>query len=484
MGDAYTALRLFTTENEEEIAVLAEKLNLYNSERQKCCDELYAQAEAQVSNEGAFGNVVMLAAENWNAGFLGIVAARIAEQYNRPALLFVQRGDSLKGSARSIDNVNIFEALKGCSDWIEEFGGHAQAAGINVRVENFPQLKHALDEYIGSRYTREDFQPVVAVCGDTGAPDSRLAREICSLEPFGMGNRRPLFATRVGALNAYPLKAGSPHLTISGGELDFMYFGGAADLRLLRSNLNKTLVFEYNLSRFRGKEYLKGFVRTVLYGGDGDVSLDAFENAVRGLMLPSVPAEEVDLETLNALIAERRAACAYGLCCVFFDPATPARYEALAGMETEVFRPSSASDNVLLFAPEPDCNLNAYREVLFLDKPASRAVRTGHARVLVNRDICGYEALRRLSVTREELLAVFAELRVNAHIITGDTYAEAAASCHSLGFSGELFIFALAVFEELGLISLADGKLTVYRGKRTELTNSRIYTECLRLKEE
>ena len=481
MGDAYSALRLFTTENEEEVYLLAEKLNIYNTERQKCCDELYGQASAQISREGAFDNIVMLAAENWNAGFLGIVAARIAEEYNRPALLFVRRGDSLKGSARSIENVNIFGALRDCSAWIEEFGGHAQAAGINVQAEKFPALKQALDEYIGSHSTREDFQPVVVVCDETDAPDSRLAREICALEPFGMGNRRPLFATRAGALNAYPIKEGSPHLTISGGELEFMYFGGADEVGLLRSNLNKTLIFEYNLSRFRGKEYLKGFVRTVLYGSDGDIALEAFENVVRGLKEPSVSAEEESLETLNALIAERRAACAYGLCCVFSDPATPARYGALAGMETEVFRPSSASDNVLLYAPEPGCDLTAYREVVFLDRPASRAVRTGRARVFENHALCGYGKLCGLHVTREVLLEVFSSLRANAALVMGDSYAEAARSCNALGFSGELFVFALAVFEELELISLKGGRLTVYRGKKTELTSSRIYTECQRL---
>ena len=64
MGDAHAALALFTTENEEAIAALAEKLNVYNSERQRACDELYAQAVAQVREEGAYGNVVMLAADN------------------------------------------------------------------------------------------------------------------------------------------------------------------------------------------------------------------------------------------------------------------------------------------------------------------------------------------------------------------------------------------------------------------------------------
>ena len=149
MGDAHAALELFTTDNEDAVPALAERLNVYNAERQRACDELYAQAVAKIREEGAYGNVVMLAAEHWNAGFVGIVAARIAEEFSRPALLFVKRGDMLRGSARSIDGVNIFEALKACSEHIEEFGGHSQAAGVNVRADEFEALKSALDEYIG-----------------------------------------------------------------------------------------------------------------------------------------------------------------------------------------------------------------------------------------------------------------------------------------------------------------------------------------------
>ena len=99
MGDAHAALELFTTDNEDAVPALAERLNVYNAERQRACDELYAQAVAKIREEGAYGNVVMLAAEHWNAGFVGIVAARIAEEFSRPALLFVKRGEMLRGSA-------------------------------------------------------------------------------------------------------------------------------------------------------------------------------------------------------------------------------------------------------------------------------------------------------------------------------------------------------------------------------------------------
>lgn len=101
MGDAQAAFRLFTSVDESEILELAAKLGAYNAERQKYCDELYASAKAKLWKKGAYGNVIMLSDESWNAGFVGIVAARLAEEYNRPALLFVHNGDMLKGSARS-----------------------------------------------------------------------------------------------------------------------------------------------------------------------------------------------------------------------------------------------------------------------------------------------------------------------------------------------------------------------------------------------
>ena len=108
MGDANAALRLFTSEDEEETRVLAELLNNYNSERQRLCDELYERARAQIAAEGAYQSVVMAEGEDWHPGLIGIVAARIVEEFSRPALLFVRRGDMLRGSARSIETVNIF----------------------------------------------------------------------------------------------------------------------------------------------------------------------------------------------------------------------------------------------------------------------------------------------------------------------------------------------------------------------------------------
>ncbi len=472
MGDAHAALALFTTEDEGEVFELAARLNAYNAERQKSCDELYAQARAAALKEGAYGNVIMLAGEDWNAGFVGIVAARIAEEFARPALLFVRHGDALKGSARSIDSVNIFEALKGCAQYIEEFGGHAQAAGVNVKAENFELLKRALDEYIGTHYTREDFIVRIPVAGESAGAEMRLARELNALEPYGVGNRRPLFYCTAADCAASRVRP--PHVTMKCGGLDLMYFGGEKDLQLLKSDVTKTVVFEYNLSKFHGREYLKGFVRAVLYDGvDGeDADLIAFENAVYSLAAGGGAYRTASQEEVNALLARRISECGYGLIALCSRRDTPARYPALNGLPVEAFRLSSGSvTNAVLFAPEPDLDLSAFRDVVYLDRPAavSRRIR-GVA--TVNGAVCGYPALRDLEADRETLLSVYAALRAHAGEVRGGNFREASRCASGLGFSRELVLFALIVFEELGLISLNGGMLVLHRGVKTDLKNS------------
>ena len=489
MGNANVALRLFTSDDEREIFDLAVLLNEYNAERQKCCDELYAQASALIRKKGAFGHIIMLAGDNWNTGFVGIVAARIAEEYGRPALLFVKNGDMLKGSARSIESVNIFDALKNCSQFIEEFGGHAQAAGINVRAENFEALERALDEYIGKTYRREDFIPKIYISEEfSGGFPKKLAKELNALEPYGVGHRRPLFATTAQHMDARPVKPDSPHLAVAGEGMDFMYFGGAKHLKLLESDLKKTVVFECNLSRFRGKEYLKGFIRTVVYDGMSgeEAETEGFENALLALKAPrKTQAQVEDTASLNAFIEQSRASCSYGLCAVASERRTLKKFPALRGLSVDVFEPSSASlCNTVLVAPLPDCDLSGYRDIVFLDTPAAVSVQTGEAKLYRNGELCGYRAMNRLSLSREDLLGIFALLRKECDRVRGNTYAEAARSCGALGADEKQFIFALAVFEELGLIAFSDGRVKMIRGARADLGDSVVYSAVARLQQE
>ena len=490
MGDAYAAFRLFTTEKETELYDLSVKLCAYNSERQKYCDELYLSAKQKLKEKGAYGNVIMLSDESWNAGFVGIVAARLAEEYNRPTLLFVHHGDMLKGSARSIDNVNIFNALKNCSQYIEEFGGHAQAAGVNVHVSDFDALERALGEEIGNAYTQEDFEQNIYISEEIDSPfPEKFARELVALEPYGVGHRRPLFSISAGACAVRPLKAGSPHISVKSDYIELTYFSGVKHAKIMESDVKKKLVFEINVSHFKGKEYIKGLVRDFLYDGrTGKSAVERiFANAVARTSAEPARIEPIGLNTdeIKALIAKKMAECPYGLCMIASDRRTLRFYEELNGLNCDLFYPSSRNlSNTLIVSPAPDSDLGGYRDFIFLDTPSDfnlPSIEKGNA--WVNHEICGYKMFENIDVSRERLLEIFAALRRDVNALCGNTAEEIAAFCDGLGFDRVEFIFALCVFEQLGLVAFENGRLTVYRGVKTELNDSPIYRKVSALQQ-
>ena len=487
MGDAQAAFRLFISETDTEIYELATKLCMYNTERQKYCDELYASAKQKLLKKGAYDNVIMLSDESWNTGFIGIVAARIAEEYNRPTLLFVHHGDMLKGSARSIESVNIFNALKNCSQHIEEFGGHAQAAGINIRFDKFEDLEKALNAEIGATYTPADFEQLVPVSEEINGPfPEKFARELVAMEPYGVGHRRPLFSISAGACMARPVKAMSPHLSVKSEYIDLLYFSGAKNLKIIESDVKKDFIFEINLSKFKGREYIKGYVRDLLYDGrTGRATAESiFANSIARFYAPAVDVEPIEMTTeeIKALIAQKQAECPYGLCLIASDRRTLRFYEDLTGVGCDLFYPSSRNlANALVVSPAPDADLSGFRDFIFLDTPSDFHLEAIRGRqVFVNREICGYKMFESLDVARESLLEIFAALRREVNSLCGDTVEELAFACDGLGFDKREFIFALNVFEELGLVAFGEGRLTVYRGVKAELSDSSIYRKvCL-----
>ncbi|MBQ5926782.1 MAG: single-stranded-DNA-specific exonuclease RecJ, partial [Clostridia bacterium] len=375
MGDARAAFELFISENLSDITSLATLLCSYNLERQKCCDELYQSAKEKLNEKGAYGNVIMLWDESWNTGFVGIVAAKLAEEYNRPTLLFVRHDDALKGSARSIENVNIFTALKECSEYIEEFGGHSQAAGVNVTVENFDALEKALNETISARYDKADLEQRIYVSGQITTPmNSKFAKELVALEPYGVGHKRPLFSLTAEACDVKKTKIGSPHLSIKNENLEMMYFSGAKHLGLIGSDVKKQFVVEINVSKFKGREYIKGFVRDLVYDGmtGEEVSTDLFVGATQRMQTEEKNVSFTALSTVETeeLIERKNKECAYGLCLVASDRDTVARYKNLKDFGLDLFYPMAKGNaNTLIVSPAPDTDFSGYRDIVFLDVP-------------------------------------------------------------------------------------------------------------------
>ncbi len=486
MGDAASALRLFTETDEKAVFDLSALLTSYNQERQLRCDELYSQAKAKLASRGAYGRIIMLWDESWNSGFVGIVAARLVEEYGRPVILFVNNNGVLKGSARSIEGVNIFEALRACSEFISEFGGHAQAAGVNVTEENFAPLERALNEYMERAYTAEDFIPTVYVnCLSDGESFAKIARELEAFEPYGVGNKRPVFAVDACECRVRALKPLSPHLAFKCGGMEMMFFGGARYSEVLKCPAPKRLVFEYNVSRFRGREYIRGFVRDVIYSSEVGKYASEFisANAVSRACLAETACVRTYMTSgeIDAMMAAEDGG--YGTLYIAEDYGTLSRYKNAGKLFADIFQLSSKNlADTVLVSPRPDCDFSGYRRIVWLDEPFGIGIPSVAGReVVVCSDISGLAPLLSIDCTRGHLLKIFSYISANSGTLDGCSAEEVAFFSSAPYAAGEL-LFAVKVFEELGLVAFKEGRLVVYRGVKTDLKNSPLYVAVSSLK--
>ncbi len=198
------AVELFLTESREEAARLAHQLSCINKERQTFENEILIQAVERIEKDHDFQNekIIILSDDNWHHGVIGIVASRITEKYNLPAILvsFKNEGhensDELgKGSGRSIRGLNIVESLAKCSDILIKYGGHELAAGLSVSRENFDAFKKRMNEYAVSAFSKCSLDKNLEIdCSiDTSEITIESVDEISKLEPFGLSNPAPLF---------------------------------------------------------------------------------------------------------------------------------------------------------------------------------------------------------------------------------------------------------------------------------------------------
>ena len=223
LGNADVAVQLLLTRDEQEAASLSAELCRLNRERQELEHDIWQEARAMLNAEPPSSPIV-LAAENWHQGVVGIAASKLAEEYSLPAVMICLDGDSGKGSCRSFGGFNLFDALASCSEWLEGFGGHALAAGLSIRRENVDAFRHALDEYYSKLPPLEEN----ALCCDMSIDDPSLLSMKCVeslelLEPFGSGNPRPtLCISDVLLERVYPMGGGKHlRLTLSKGGASF-----------------------------------------------------------------------------------------------------------------------------------------------------------------------------------------------------------------------------------------------------------------------
>ena len=201
LGDADRALELILTSDLQRADDLAAELIEENSKRQELEQEMVNQAVSLIEKDPEMiasmknsSMPIIIVGENWHLGILGIVANRLVNRYQRTAIVFTEEEGILKGSCRTAGDFPILECLKSCGVTVLQYGGHKRAAGVSVEKKNYEEFKKMVSAFAEERNTEKDI-----LCTDVDMvirpEDLTLsnARDLLRLEPFGEGNREPVF---------------------------------------------------------------------------------------------------------------------------------------------------------------------------------------------------------------------------------------------------------------------------------------------------
>lgn len=200
LDDPTLGVRLLITEDSEEAAQLAQKLHELNSKRQSIEEGISKEAEAAIlSDESAMSGLgTVVYKEGWHRGVIGIVASRLAEANRKPTVVVSVEGDVAHGSARSVGDYNIIEALAGCSRLLTSFGGHTHAAGLKLKTLNLEQFKREFNKIVSATLKNTDREDSVLIDAELSGDDvtEDLIEELEMMEPFGRENPEPIFCIR------------------------------------------------------------------------------------------------------------------------------------------------------------------------------------------------------------------------------------------------------------------------------------------------
>jgi len=227
VDSAIHSLELLLTGSEKRAKELAELLCLYNKERQKIEKNILEEAEDLIGKEINFKehNVIVLAKEGWHQGVLGIVASKITDRFSRPTVVISLSDDLCKGSARSVKNFHIFDALCDCKELLASFGGHQHAAGLIIQKENIHKFKNRLNHLAKEKMLLEDLLPSLDVDMELSFLELNveLIEDILLLEPFGPANPEAVFLTKNLRLKGEPQILGRQTLKFwcSDGKLTY-----------------------------------------------------------------------------------------------------------------------------------------------------------------------------------------------------------------------------------------------------------------------
>jgi len=272
LGEPRDGLALLLTDDRDEarrLARMAEDVNRHRREAdQRTLEEALEQLSLSFDPEVDHG--VVLASESWHPGVVGIVASRVVERIHRPAVLIAVDGDRGRGSARSIPEYHLLDGIRACGGPLDRFGGHRQAAGLEIRKDRIPEFRRAFNEEARKTLGGMDLRPTLKVEIQVSLEEMSqdLLRYLKYLGPHGIGNPGPSFLVEGIPLSQPPRIVGTDHLKLrlGRGQVELDAIGFQMAIRIPPRSLGTgavDAVFQLHENEFRGVRHLQARLKDI-----------------------------------------------------------------------------------------------------------------------------------------------------------------------------------------------------------------------------
>ena len=484
ISNANALVEIFKETDPFLIQSLVEDIDEFHNQRQALTKKLYDSVEeALVSYDFNQYPIIVLYSKGWDEGVLGITAARVAKSYNRPTILLTDALDgSIKGSGRSIPQINIFECVSNSSSKLAKFGGHSQACGLSLAKEDIDAFRKELNDYFKANFSNDILLEKDEVAFDFHEIKNltKVASELELLEPYGQGNKKPLFASTVKNLHFKPMKEGLEHIIYKSGNFQMVGFFLLDKLDVLNSAVEKKITFTLSLNTFRNYDYVQALIQ--------DISCISFSDfVIASYVITSLYPDKsifypkaITMDESIDFMKNEDYATAY-LC---YSKSTFDEFLAKCPkkiVKNAYFVESPCPNNAIYFNIQESADFTKYKRVVFLDRPISLGfidilklnkdcevfyVENGNGLKLLRNNIVPYDMLGRIYLEIAKILDFNPNTRAYDLFIDIENL---------LNVNYNNFIVAICIFMDLGLMTKEGKYLVIQKGVKNPIKNSRLY---------
>jgi len=497
MGDASDSLKLYLETNPVVIKKYIEKIKNHNTKRQDICNKIYEDCEKALKKVDMKNQrVITLASKAWDKGVLGIVCSRLVEKYHKPVFLFVQEGELLCGSGRSINDINIHELLSSLKDILVTFGGHSMAAGLTLKLENYKIFSQKINSFALNQINDKVFMPIEYYDQEITEEEinQNFVKELSLLEPYGCDNPRPKFKITANEVEILPLKRTPQHAKINIGKLSLMYFNFVDNLIKINFSRQKSFIFEFEPYSTSGTivEFDGGsFIIEDAYKKLNAIELNQLAILGKGEARYTLYPKSELLEYVSSTSHSVFGTCFVTYSCFEYVEFCK-QYNTDDIYHFGIYEDSAIGYNTILLSPKGLSWAKNFSKIVFLspviDEKFISALNTvTDAEIYVpienssdSRKFAG------LDNSRETFGRVYKEITKFSGKSIYNVFDLYDKTNLQMQISFFTFYCAMVVFNELGLISIIDDKDTVIKvnkNVKADLTSSRIFGRINLLKD-